>query len=304
MADEPNELERLVAQRIREQLGEEGGLERLIEGRREILGVSGRIEAQLKGVKAQFGGSGRLSALAGVVVSPEPAVLVLRTEAPKLANDIEGRSTRDIKLALELYMTFLTALLVVLLTRPQTFHQQAPNPTEIIDLFNQMTNVAQTIDMQDKGQTERLVNAMFTQSSTVTSAAALQAKLNAEARQELIDEFGLYDSEQVAHIAGSTAKNRSAIASRWLAAGRLFAIEYLGSRYYPTFQFGTNGRPKPIIKPILEALRPYGLDGWEIALWFTTATGWLDDERPVDRLTTTPDLVVEAAQHTFDEVAG
>ena len=36
MADEPNEIERLVAQRIRELLSEEGGLQRFIEGGRQL----------------------------------------------------------------------------------------------------------------------------------------------------------------------------------------------------------------------------------------------------------------------------
>ena len=40
VADQPNELERLVAQRIREQLGE-GGLPRLIEALQEIEALEG-----------------------------------------------------------------------------------------------------------------------------------------------------------------------------------------------------------------------------------------------------------------------
>lgn len=156
--------------------------------------------------------------------------------------------------------------------------------------------------IQNKLQTERLVSAMFTR-NTVSPAAAQQAQRNAEARQELIDEFDLYDSEQVANIAGSSAKNRSATASRWLADGRIFAVEHFGARLYPGFQFGTDGHPRPVIQRVLQAFEPYGLDGWETALWFTTASGWLDDKRPVDLLTTAPDDVVEAAGHAFGEVA-
>ena len=122
-----------------------------------------------------------------------------------------------------------------------------------------------------------------------------QALRNAQARQELFEEFGALDSEQVARLAGSTAKNRSATASRWVASGQLFAIQHRGRRYYPAFQFDDNGRPRPAIMRVLEALRPFGLDGWEIALWFTTATGWLDDRRPVDLLDADADGVVAAA---------
>ena len=52
---------------------------------------------------------------------------------------------------------------------------------------------------------------------------------------------------------------------------------------------------------MLDVFRPHGLDGWETALWFTTTSGWLDDERPVDLLTREPEQIVEAAQHLFDE---
>ncbi len=151
-------------------------------------------------------------------------------------------------------------------------------------------------------QNERLVEAMFAVGSTASRAAAGQAQRNADARQELADEFELLDSEAVAKAAGSTAGNRSATASRWLAEKRIFAVEHLNARLYPGFQFGTNGRPRPVIKSTLEVFEPYALDGWETALWFTTATGWLDDQRPVDLLTKSPKQVVEAAQHAFEDV--
>jgi hypothetical protein len=165
------------------------------------------------------------------------------------------------------------------------------------------TQIARLADVliHSEQQTERLVEGMFLPSSTVSLATALQAHRNAEARQELIEEFGLYDSDQVAEVAGSSATNRSATASRWFAAGRIFTVTHDGARVYPSFQFGTDGQPRPVIANVLEVFRPYGLDGWETALWFTTTSGWLDDERPVDLLTREPEQIVEAAQHLFDE---
>lgn len=164
----------------------------------------------------------------------------------------------------------------------------------------QVTRLAAVL-VQSEEQTARLVDAMFLPGSTVSPATARQALRNAEARQELIEEFGLYDSDQVAEAAGSAATNRSATASRWLAARRIFTVNHHGARLYPSFQFGTDGHPRPVIASVLEVFEPYGLDGWETALWFTTASGWLDDQRPVDLLTREPEEVVEAARHTFDE---
>jgi hypothetical protein len=117
--------------------------------------------------------------------------------------------------------------------------------------------------------TERLIDAMFVPGSTASPAAAHQAQRNAMARQALIDEFGLHSADEIAELSGSTASNRSATAS-----------------------------------PVLAAFEPYGLDGWEVALWFTTGSGWLDDERPVDLLTRAPERVTAAAEHAFEEPVG
>jgi hypothetical protein len=172
------------------------------------------------------------------------------------------------------------------------------------EVATQVTRIANLITHQ-KEQSEQLINAMFrTTTVTVSSAAAQQALRNAEARQELLDEFGVLGSKEVARLAGSTAKNRSATVSRYLATDQVFAIEHRGSRYYPAFQFDANGRPRPVIGQVLLALQPYGLDGWEIALWFTTASGWLNDRRPVDLLDEDPAEIVAAAGHTVDAVAG
>ncbi|MGH3634308.1 hypothetical protein [Mycobacterium sp.] len=165
----------------------------------------------------------------------------------------------------------------------------------------QITRLAAML-AQSEEQTDRLVDAMFVPGPTVSPATARQAHRNAEARQELVDEFGFYGSDQIAEVAGSAATNRSATASRWLAAGRIFTVNHRGVRLYPSFQFGTDGHPRPVIASVLEVFQPYGLDGWETALWFTTASGWLDDQRPVDLLTREPEQIVEAARHTFDDV--
>ena len=152
--------------------------------------------------------------------------------------------------------------------------------------------------------TERLIDAMFVPGGTASPAAARQAQRNAEARQALIDEFGLYDADDIADLSGSTASNRSATASRWLASKKIFTVSHRGARLYPSFQFGMDGQPRRVIAGVLDAFEPYGLDGWETALWFTTASGWLDDQRPVDLLTREPERVVGAAQHAFEEVVG
>lgn len=171
------------------------------------------------------------------------------------------------------------------------------NP-ELTTRVADFTRVLAATDLQN----ERLVDAMFTLGGTASSAVAAQQQRNAAAREDLVNEFGLHDSERVARDADSRAQNRSATASRWLGEKRIFAVDHRGANLFPGFQFGPDGQPRPVIRQVLEVFAPYGLNGWEIALWFTTVTGWLDDNRPVDFLIKSPDDVLEAARHAFEDI--
>ena len=121
-----------------------------------------------------------------------------------------------------------------------------------------------------------------------------QARRNAQARIALLEEFGALDAERVHELAHSKARNRFALATRWRQEGRILGINYRNKTYFPGFQFDTNGQPLPVIAKVI-ALFGNQLDGWQTALWFTLANGWLDGKRPIDLLLTDPDAVISAA---------
>ena len=133
-------------------------------------------------------------------------------------------------------------------------------------------------------------------------AAVLQARRNSEARRELLEEFGALTSAEVADHAGSSAANRSALATRWRKEGRSFAVTLHDTLYYPGFQFDENGRPLPVIGQILDTLGASEMGDWEVALWFRKRGGWLGDRRPVDLLTDDPAAVLEAARRERHEL--
>ena len=155
-----------------------------------------------------------------------------------------------------------------------------------------------------KDHRESLIEALLARSDVVPAASAEQAQRNAEARREFLDEFEVYDSEGVARLVGSTASNRSQAASRLVRRGKIFALAHRGRRLYPAWQFSASGSPLPVIAEVLRAAERVQLDGWELALWFTSANGWLDDRRPVDMLTENPEAVGESAWESFGEVVG
>lgn len=130
-------------------------------------------------------------------------------------------------------------------------------------------------------------------------AAVLQARRNAEARADLIRDYGL-TSEEVAGLAGSRAGNRAALANRWKKEGRVFSVTYGGTAYFPSFQLDEAGRPLPVIAELLALWKDRDYSEWEIALWFLAPNGWLDGARPADLLSTGPERVLDAARREQD----
>jgi chaperonin GroES len=130
------------------------------------------------------------------------------------------------------------------------------------------------------------------------------AMRNAEARAALVREFGAVSRLELESLIAHRTVPAAAV-DEWLADGALFAVEYRGVEIFPGFEFEADGSPLPIVKEVTRALTLDGdrdVSAWEVALWFTSRTGWLGDERPVDLLNTAPEQVVMAARHERESV--
>ena len=126
-----------------------------------------------------------------------------------------------------------------------------------------------------------------------------QARRNARARAQFLDEFPVLEASQVHALYGSRARNKSALAARWRAEGKVFAVDERGRLLYPAFQFDSQGRPRAVIAEVLTALGRH-VGAWQVALWMTAPNGWLDGARPLDLLATAPERVVDAARDIAD----
>jgi hypothetical protein len=142
---------------------------------------------------------------------------------------------------------------------------------------------------------ERMIDAMLPDTPLPTPPAVLQARRNAEAREKLIRDFGVLSSADVASLAGSKAKNKASLANRWKQEGRIFSVPHRGAGYFPAYQFDEKGQPLPVIGRVLATLGGESRE-WELALWFTSANGWVDGRRPVDLLRREPEEVAQAAE--------
>jgi hypothetical protein len=119
-------------------------------------------------------------------------------------------------------------------------------------------------------------------------------------REQFIERYGARSAPQVADEAGNTAKNRSAIASRWTDEKKIFGVRFQNRTLYPRFQF-KDGEPIPAIAEILKEMPP-SFTGWDLAFFFTSPNTYLDGKLPVELLKSKPERVVSLA-HAFTHPA-
>lgn len=180
--------------------------------------------------------------------------------------------------------------------------------TRLESVLAALGDILETVSRRERAERERerakmarAIEALTPDLEVSSAAAVLQARRNAEARSALAREFGLRTSAQVAELAGSQARNRAALANRWTKEGRVFPVTHAGARLWPGFQFDAEGQPLPVVAEILTAFGERA-GGWEAALWFMAASGWLEGRRPVDLLREDPEAVVTAARREVEEL--
>ncbi|MBZ6384052.1 hypothetical protein [Sphingomonas sanguinis] len=149
---------------------------------------------------------------------------------------------------------------------------------------------------------EQLLDVVADTHDPMAEFQAAVAADNTAIRQRFVQEIETFTSAQVAARAGHEAKNRHQTAARWKALRRIFAVSYQGQDRFPAFQFDADGKPRPVIKKVLEVL-PDNRTPWQVAFWFVSSNSWLGGPAPSDRLDDA-DAVIEAAVHESDEIGG
>jgi len=145
--------------------------------------------------------------------------------------------------------------------------------------------VPRAVQARRQALTEQHIDALvdvYMANDPLTPALPDLERDNAEAQARFLKQWPVLTAEDVAGRAGHESKNRSATASRWKRAGKIFGVRSGGREVYPAFQF-KEGTPRPVLAPVLAAL-PEDFSGWQTAFWFVGPNGWLDGAAPVDRL--------------------
>jgi len=151
------------------------------------------------------------------------------------------------------------------------------------------------------------VDAAF-DTAMVEDGVALESDIiarNIEMRRAYLDAIETLSSIEIHYRTGRTGNNPSEPASRWRKEKRVFGVKAGNAFRFPAFQFGSDGKPLPNVKAVLEAL-PDDMNDWDIALWFDSPNAYLDGRLPKDLLSEeeTCKVLIEAARHEGLPMAG
>lgn len=126
----------------------------------------------------------------------------------------------------------------------------------------------------------------------------LQARREAQMRRDMLARLGYYSAEELADLHGSRAKNRYALAARWMREGKIFGVPLGARTVFPAFQFDSDGAAFPIIARVLRALPRADMSPWAVGLWWFTRNPLLPGEaRPAELVGTRDEpRIVDAAQ--------
>jgi hypothetical protein len=172
------------------------------------------------------------------------------------------------------------------------------NLTALVERRVRETSEAYKTEPDERLAFEGLIDSMRSRLDLPRPVSVASALRNAELRAAFISEIGALTAAEVAVVAGSKARNSSALAGRWRSEGRIFAVSWAGSQRYPAFQF-ENGAPRPSIAKVLRAFGGTP-SGWEIALWFASPSTYLPgDGAPLGYLDDA-DVLVAAARAELD----
>lgn len=120
---------------------------------------------------------------------------------------------------------------------------------------------------------------------------------NANLREQYLRHHRLYTSSEIRNL----SRLATPAAARWKRGRRIFGVPIGRQDRYPAFQF-IEGKPRPEIARILSEL-PIDMSPWQIALWFASKNGWVeDDEAPENALHDMDGILKAVADLASDEV--
>jgi hypothetical protein len=169
--------------------------------------------------------------------------------------------------------------------------------------FRNMPLVMQVEETEKKSEEHPLLGWGNFIKATLDEIAAQETidRDTVEWRSHFLRNHPSWSAKEVAVQSTSKAKNRAALASRWVREKKVFAVKYEGQYCYPRFQF-QNGEPLRAVGQVIQAYPEYAT-GWDLAYFFVTPNPNIGGKKPLDLLRTDPEHLVSlarAAAHPAD----
>lgn len=134
--------------------------------------------------------------------------------------------------------------------------------------------------------------------TAVTPELAQGAMATENAWRSMEREFGLLRAQDASKTLGSRAKGRSTLAHDRRESGQLLGVRRGNAVLYPGFQFDRNGDVHQVIPALIQLARQARRSDEDLAQWICLPSGYLDGDRPVDRMQDA-DAVLAAARGHF-----
>jgi hypothetical protein len=142
-----------------------------------------------------------------------------------------------------------------------------------------------------------LTRALMARNVSLTPPATLAQAQRLAGHRDALLATPVYTHDTLSALRGD-AKTSST--RTWLTRRRdhheLFTVSHNGRTLIPAFQLDEQGRPRPELQPILEALADAGLIGWSLWTWLTTPTALLSGASPEQLAHQAPARVLRAAR--------
>ncbi len=125
-----------------------------------------------------------------------------------------------------------------------------------------------------------------------------RARLDAKAVRAIQQSTEWLTAAQISSLVDLGNANPVAAVSRWKRQGRIFALRRGGKDYYPRYALGSDFRPLPVIKDVLNVLAGY--DSELLAAWFDSTSRFLGGKRPREVMAMDPAKVLASARHQIE----
>jgi hypothetical protein len=107
---------------------------------------------------------------------------------------------------------------------------------------------------------------------------------------------GVWDGDALALRMRCLHRQPLSMLARWIVGREVVCFERFGATLLPAFQFdAATFLPRPCVRRVVRELRDV-YDDEELARWFVSDNGLLDDRVPADVVVAEPDAVLEAAR--------